>query len=62
MFDFLTRREKHILIALIFIWGFTMVVPQQILDDYEILFYLVFLIPLAIYLLGDKERYPRDQE
>lgn len=62
MLDFLTKREKHVLLVAFLLWCVTMVVPQKILDDFEILFYLVILIPLSIYLIGDKERYPKLDE
>jgi len=62
MLDFLTKREKHVLLAAFLVWCVAMVVPQRVLDQYELLYYLVILIPLGIYLLGDRERDSKREE
>ena len=62
MLDFLTKREKHVLLVAFLLWCVTMVVPQRVLDQYELLFYVGVILPLGIYLLWDKERTPTDQD
>ena len=56
MLDFLTKREKHVLLVAFLLWCVTMVVPQRVLDQYELLFYVGVILPLGLYLLWDKER------
>lgn len=56
MFDFLTKRERHALFIVILVWFVSMVVPQRVLDQYELLFYVGVILPLGLYLLWDKER------
>lgn len=62
MLDFLTKREKHVLLVAFLLWCVTMVVPQRVLDQYELLFYVGVILPLGLYLLWDKERYPKLDE
>ena len=60
MLDFLTKREKHVLLVVFLLWCVTMVIPQRVLDQYELLLYVGVILPLGIYLLWDKERTPID--
>lgn len=58
MLDIFTRREKHVIVLmcitviLIIFSG----VDQQTLNDYEMLFMLLFVVPIGVYIATDPER------
>lgn len=58
MINIFTRREKHV-IVLLCITVISIIasgVDQQTLNDYEILFMFLFVVPVGIYIATDPER------
>lgn len=58
-----TRREKHVLVmvvltAAVLTWAiYTSLITQQALEDLALIWLMLYVLPLGIYLLTDKERY-----
>jgi len=62
MFNFFTRREKHVFVVIVLtfavlFWAFTKsLIDQQTLEDWALVWLILYVLPLGIYILTDRER------
>lgn len=63
-----TRREKHVLIIVVLtlavlFWAFIKsLIDQQTLEDWALVWLILYVLPLGIYLLTDRERRERSEK
>jgi len=51
-----TRRDKHVLIAIIALVIMLAFIPQQTINNHEVFFMVVIVGPLGLYIATDPER------